>query len=278
MRAFINCSEPVFHDSHLHFAERFASNGVKLEMLTVSYAMAENTLAVTQTPIGSYPTVDTVDRVLLQSERRAVPLPPHAPTAAPQVSCGKPIRGTQVKVVDDQGKTLPERSVGEIMVRSDCMLTGYHKRDDLKPFDADGWYRTGDRGYLANGEIYIAGRSKDLIINAGKNVYPQDLEAIINTIQGIHPGRAVVFGVPDEREGTELIAVVAEVDGNTDPADPIARKQIMQAIRQTIGKQTEITLNFVDLVEHGWLIKTSSGKIARGQNRDKWLAQRETEN
>lgn len=272
MRAFINCSEPVFDTSHQRFAERFAANGVTLDMLTVSYAMAENTFAVTQTSPGTYPTVDVVDRVALQNEQKAVLIAPDAPTASAQVSCGKPIAGTQVKVVDDAGQSLPERHLGEILVKSDCMLTGYYKRDDLQPFDADGWYRTGDRGYLCNGEIYIAGRSKDLIINAGKNIYPQDLETLVNTIDGVHPGRVVVFGVPDAREGTELIALVAEVDSD----DPARRKQIMQTIRQTVGRQTEITLNFVELVERGWLIKTSSGKIARSQNRDKWQAQRDT--
>lgn len=271
IRAFINCSEPVRHDSHLMFAKRFEANAVTPEMLTVSYAMAENTFAVTQTPVGAYPTLDIVDQRVLQSERRAVPTEPDAPTAAPQVSCGKPIANTQVKVVDENGEILSERRVGELLVRSDCMLTGYHRRDDLEPFDAEGWYLTGDRGYMADGEIYIVGRIKDVMINAGKNVYPQDLEAIVNTVEGVHPGRAVVFGVPDQREGTELIAVVAEVD--TD--DEASRKQIMQAIRQRIGRQTDVTVSFVELVERGWLVKTSSGKIARGQNRDKWLAQRD---
>lgn len=271
MRAFINCSEPVFHESHLRFAERFAANGVTLNMLTVSYAMAENTFAVTQTPPNTYPTVEVVDRVALQNEQKAVAIAPDAPTASTQVSCGKPIAGTQVKVVDDAGQPLPERHLGEILVKSDCMLTEYYHRADLQPFDAEGWYRTGDRGYIAAGEVYIAGRSKDLIINAGKNIYPQDLEAIVNTIDGVHPGRVVVFGVPDAREGTELIALVAEVESD----DPAIRKQITQAIRQQVGRQTEITLNFVELVERGWLIKTSSGKIARSQNRDKWQAQRE---
>ena len=159
--------------------------------------------------------------------------------------------------------------IGEIVVRSDSMLSGYYHRPDLQPF-RDGWYLTGDRGYLAAGEVYIVGRSKDLIINAGKNVYPGDIEAIVNTINGVHAGRAVVFGVPDEREGTELIAVVAEVE--TDDSD--ARKTITQNIRQAVAQRSTVTLNYVHLVDSRWLIKTSSGKIARAANRDKWLAER----
>jgi acyl-CoA synthetase (AMP-forming)/AMP-acid ligase II len=147
------------------------------------------------------------------------------------------------------------------------MLTEYYKRDDLQPFDAAGWYHTGDRGYIVDGEVYVIGRSKDLIINAGKNVYPQDLEAIINSVQGIHPGRAVVFGVFDEKDGTEHIAVVAEVD----TIDDAQRKSIFQDIKQSVATQTTVTITYVYLVEDKWLIKTSSGKIARAANRDKWL-------
>jgi len=275
MRMFINCSEPVYAESHAQFAERFAALGVVPEMLAVSYAMAENTFAVTQTPPGEAPRLDRISRAALQTDLRAVPAAPDDPAgsvnpdAVVKVSCGKPIYGVGVRVVDAEGKVLPERSIGEMAVRSDSMLSGYYKRPDLDPF-RDGWYLTGDRGYVADGEVYIVGRSKDLIINAGKNVYPQDIEAIVNTVPGIHAGRAVVFGVPDEREGTELIAVVAEV--NTDDADQ--RKAITQQVRQAVAHGSTVTLNYVHLVDDRWLIKTSSGKIARGANRDKWLAER----
>jgi fatty-acyl-CoA synthase len=159
--------------------------------------------------------------------------------------------------------------VGEIVVRSDCMLTGYYRREDLRPFH-NGWYHTGDRGYLAEGELYVIGRSKDLIINAGKNIYPQDIEAVVNEVPGVYPGRAVAFGVPDEREGTELIAVVAEVE----TADPEQQNQIRLAIRQRVGVETAVSVSFVTLVPRHWLLKTSSGKIARAENRRKWLAER----
>ena len=148
------------------------------------------------------------------------------------------------------------------------MLSEYYKRPDLQPFQ-EGWYRTGDMGYMADGEVYIVGRMKDLIINAGKNVYPQDIEAIVNTVPGVYPGRAVVFGVADEREGTELIGVVAEV--TTD--DPLERKHLATQIRNTVVRQSMVTVTYVHLVGERWLIKTSSGKIARAANREKWLAE-----
>ena len=270
MRMFINCSEPVYYESHELFLERFAPLGVTPSMLEVSYAMAENTFAVTQTLPREIPRLDVIDRAALQTDLRAVPVADEHPGAVIKVSCGLPINGVEVRVLDAENRPLPERHVGEIAVRSNSMLSGYYHRPDLDPF-RDGWYLTGDRGYLADDEVYVVGRSKDLIINAGKNVYPQDIEAILNGVAGIHAGRAVVFGVPDEREGTELIAVVAEVEADA-AADPDTRKAITQRARQAVAQQSTVTLSYVHLVDEKWLIKTSSGKIARAANREKWLS------
>ncbi len=171
-------------------------------------------------------------------------------------------------ITDDAHKALPERQVGEVAVRSNSMLSGYYKRDDLTAqVMFDGWYLTGDLGYLANGELFITGRKKDLIIVGGKNVYPQDLEAIANEVPGVHPGRVVAFGVPDERLGTEAIVLVAEVDTEEDDV----RNEIGRQVRARIAQQTETAVNAVLLVDARWLHKTSSGKIARGANRDKYL-------
>jgi fatty-acyl-CoA synthase len=268
MRLFINCSEPVRYESHQMFLDRFAANGVTNEMLAVSYAMAENTFAVTQTPLGQAARSDVVDRIELEQKRFAQPVGRDHPNAQIRVSCGPAIVNTAAKIIDDAGNALPDRAVGQVVVQSDCMLSEYYKRPDLQPFQ-DGWYRTGDMGYMADGEVYIVGRLKDLIINAGKNVYPQDIEAIVNTVPGVVPGRAVVFGVADEREGTELIGVVAEVTVD----DAQARKHLAAQIRNTVAKQSMVTVTYVHLVGERWLIKTSSGKIARAANREKWLAE-----
>ena len=269
MRLFINCSEPVRHHSHQLFLDRFAEHGARPEMLGVSYAMAENTFGVSQTSAGSSPKLDIIDRRELEENGIAAPVSEDHPHAEIKVSCGAPIPGTEIRVVTNNSTILANRIVGEVAIRSDCMLTGYYNRPDLQPFQ-DGWLLTGDRGYVADGEVYIIGRSKDLIINAGKNVYPQDIEAIVNDVPGVHAGRAVVFGVPDQKEGTELIAVVAEV-----LTDDIAeRKQINKRVRQEVSRRSMVTVSYVELVAAKWLIKTSSGKIARAANREKWLAQR----
>jgi fatty-acyl-CoA synthase len=270
MRAFINCSEPVRHDSHQLFLEKFAANGVTAEMLSVSYAMAENTFAVTQTVVGKPARLDVVDRAELEGNRYAKQVQEGHARAVVNISCGPTIPETVVSVLDEAGNELAERQIGELAVKSNCMLSEYYNRPDLQPF-TNGWFQTGDMGYIADGEVVVIGRSKDLIINAGKNVYPQDIEAIVNEVPGIHAGRAVVFGVPDEREGTELIAVVAE----TREEDPETRQEIGKAIRQEVARQSMVTVNFVLLVDAKWLIKTSSGKIARAANREKWLNQRQ---
>lgn len=266
VRAFINCSEPVRHESHALFVEKFTPLGVTWNQMAVCYAMAENTFAVTQTPIGQPPTIEHISRRAMESDLCAVRVTDDDPNGVTIVSCGVPITNVAVQTWDESAKPLPERHIGEIAIHSDSLLSGYYRRPDLTPLNEAGWYATGDRGYIADGEVFIIGRSKDLIINAGKNIYPQDIEAIANSISGIHPGRAVVFGVPDDREGTELLALVAEVSA-TDEAE---RKKIVQGVRQAVVSQAEVTLTYVALVESGWLIKTSSGKIARGENRIKW--------
>ncbi len=266
MRLFVNCSEPVRHDSHQLFLERFAGNGVRPEMLGVSYAMAENTFAVTQTPPGAPARLDVIDGLELDRNSYATSVAEDHPRARVLVSCGPTIPGTEARVVDDDGDPLPDRAVGQIAIRSNCLMTGYYKRPDLQPFDGDGWFLTGDMGYVAGGEVYVAGRRKDLIINAGKNVYPADIEAIVNEVPGVKAGRAVAFGVADEREGTELVAVVAEVATR----DEDERREIGRAIRREVARRATVTVSYVHLVGPRWLLKTSSGKLARDANRDKW--------
>jgi acyl-CoA synthetase (AMP-forming)/AMP-acid ligase II len=269
MRAFVNCSEPMRAESHRQFVARFAPYGLSPTALTTCYAMAENTFAVTQGGIDGPVRVDVVSRAALSNEHRAVPA--HGGELSQEMlSCGPAIPNCEVRVVDDGRQPLPERHIGEIAVRSDSMLTGYYRRDDLTAeVMFDGWYLTGDYGYIAEGEVYITGRKKDLIIVGGKNIYPQDIEAIAGAVPGIHPGRVVAFGVMDERLGTEGIVVVAEAD--TDDED--ARDLLAKQIRAQVVAQTEVTLSDVYIVGAKWLHKTSSGKIARGANREKYLAE-----
>jgi acyl-CoA synthetase (AMP-forming)/AMP-acid ligase II len=123
-------------------------------------------------------------------------------------------------------------------------------------------------GYLADGQLYVSGRKDDLIIVGGKNIYPNDLEAIANEVPGVRPGRAVAFGVPDPRLGTEAVVIVCEVNGSLGPEET---RRIESDLRRRIARQTEVTLHDVRLKDERWLIKTSSGKLARATNREKYL-------
>ncbi len=269
MRAFINCSEPVYDASHRLFAERFEPYGVGLDRLAVCYAMAETVFAVTQTPVGEPAPVDVVDRASLRGENFARPATGDAP-AERIVSCGRPIPGMEVRVLGEDRTPLPDRHVGEIAVRSSYMLSEYYRRPDAtEAAFCDGWYLTGDLGYMAEGEVYVLGRKKDLLIVGGKNIYPQDLEALASAVEGVHPGRVAVFGVPNPQTGTEDAGLVAEVD--TD--DEAAQNEIRAAIRRAVAAGSDVSLRHGWLVPRGWLIKTSSGKVARSANRDKLLAE-----
>lgn len=275
LRAVINCSEPVRLDSHEMFAQRFAKFGFRPDALSACYAMAENTFAVTQTPPGEPPAVDWVSTRALQEEKIAIPVEPGSAGATAMVSCGFPIPGTEIAVMDVHHKALPERHSGEIVLRSNCMLSGYYRRPDLtEKAIVRGWYATGDIGYIAEGQLFVSGRKKDMIIVGGKNVFPQDLEAIANTIPGLYPGRSVAFGLADERMGSEVIVMVCELED--EHAGEEERARLERTLRERVVAQTEVALADVLLVGRRWLIKTSSGKIARGDNREKYLVTKRT--
>jgi len=136
---------------------------------------------------------------------------------------------------------------------------------------ADGWFLTGDNGYLADGELYVTGRRKDVIIVGGTNLYPQDVEAAVEGVPGVHPGRVVAFGLFDERLGTEQVAMVVELE-----PDAVAdADRVRRAVRDRVAAATDCVVRLVHTVGPGWIIKTSSGKIARHANRVKFCAETE---
>jgi fatty-acyl-CoA synthase len=272
-RAISNCSEPMRWASHQAFYERFKPYGLRYEALATCYAMAENVFAVTQGGVDSPVRVDEIDRDAFQIERVARPALPEQ-AIIKMLSAGAPIPGTEVKVVDDRGHTLPDRRVGEVALRSDCMLSEYYHRPDAteKAFRA-GWYLTGDYGYMLDGEVYVSGRKKDIIIVGGKNIYPQDLELLAMEVPGVHAGRVVAFGVFNEESGTEEVVIVAEVDSQ----DAGERERIANAVRQNVTRGSAVALRNVYITGAHWIAKTSSGKTARLANRDKYLAETSAE-
>lgn len=274
LRAVSNCSEPMYWTSHQAFLERFQPYGLRPQALATCYAMAENVFAVTQGGIDAPVVVDPIDQNALRTRQVAVPVVGDVggPSITRMLSAGRPIDNTRLRVVNAAGEDLPDRHIGEIVLQSDCMLTGYYRRPDLteKAF-LSGWYCTGDLGYLANGELYVTGRKKDLIIVGGKNIYPQDLEHLACEVPGVHPGRVVVFGVYNEQNGTEDVILVVEADDELQ--DEEDRLRLANDVRRRVTRGSDIALRHVQVVGRNWLLKTSSGKIARAANREKFLAE-----
>jgi fatty-acyl-CoA synthase len=271
LRAVINCSEPVRWESHVAFYERFKGHGLKIESLQTSYAMAENVFAVTQSRLGRLPVVEEVDREAFMVERVAKQAVDGRPSMK-MMSSGQPLENVKIKVIDDSGGEVPERVIGELALQSDCMLSGYFNRPDLAERALhNGWYLTGDYGYISNGEVFVSGRKKDMIIVGGKNIYPQDLEDLTYEVPGVHAGRSVAFGMFDETQGTEEVVIIAEGDSE----DPDEQQKIADAIRLHVTKNSAIALRHVRVVGPKWILKTSSGKTARTANREKFLRELE---
>lgn len=270
-RAIINCSEPVRWESHNAFCEKFKGYGLKREALQTSYAMAENVFAVTQSPLDGEPAVLEIEREAFMSERVAKLVEGVSNSEHPtmkMMSSGRPLENVDVKVLGEDRNELPERVIGEVALRSDCMLTGYYHREDAtRQAFHDGWYLTGDYGFISNGEVFVSGRKKDMIIVGGKNVYPQDLESLTYEVPGVHAGRSVAFGMFDEEQGTEDVVIIAEVDSE----DPAEQQKLADAIRLHVTKNSAIALRYVKVVDPKWILKTSSGKTARSANKEKFL-------
>ncbi|MBK7318657.1 AMP-binding protein [Candidatus Villigracilis affinis] len=271
-RVITNCSEPVKWESHQAFFQRFEKYGLRESALNCSYAMAENVFGVTQTPLGTKPVTDEIDRESYINERIANP-PMDGKPALKMMSSGRALPNTRLLILSEDGKPLPDKVIGEIALQSDCMLTGYyHRPDATEKALRDGWYLTGDYGYTLNSEVFVAGRKKDMIIVGGKNVYPQDLESLAYEVPGIHAGRAVAFGIEDAKAGTEEVVIVAEVDTE----NPEERQRIADALRKHITQNSAIALRHAHIVDPKWILKTSSGKTARSANREKFLQELES--
>lgn len=266
IRAWVNSSEPVMASSVARFLEAYADSGVTRNQLTASYAMAENVYAVTQSRPGAFREV-RVDR---EAFSRHVLQPGAGETGLALVSNGPVLETTEVRIVTPEGADLPEGHVGEILLRGACRFAGYVGRADLTAaaIDGGGWYHTGDLGARLDGELFVTGRAKDLVIVQGRNFYPGDLEAAAAEIPGVTPGRVAAFGVSDEISGTEKLVILFERDPGSDDPEPVIALRLRAHIAQTFN----CTAGEVRAVPPRWLVKSTSGKVARADNRAKYLA------
>lgn len=260
IRAFINCSEPCKPESFELFATRFAESGIQAHQLQVCYAMAENVFAVTQTSLSHPPRVLEVDRNAFEREGRAVP-----GQGLRLLSCGRVVDGVDIRISADDDSPRPDGGIGEITIRSPFLFSGYYRQPE-KTADALrlGWYHTGDLGFISGGELYVTGRKDDLLIAYGRNYYAHEVESIVNTVSGLIPGRCVAFAVTSETAGTNHVILIAETHAAGDLT-------LVRRIKERVLGECGLAINQVLLKEPGWLIKTTSGKISRGANRDRYI-------
>lgn len=264
VRRWISCSEPVLGSSIDRFLERFAGNGVDASRVVGCYGMAENVFAVSQPASGPARRL-RVDRTALDGGRVVAT---DAGMGRELVSSGPPVPGVAVAVlIDGRPSAEPDR-LGELALRSPFMLRAYHARpDETAAALVDGWYRTGDLGFLHDGEVHVVGRSKDLIIVGGRNLDPTEVEDVVAGVPGATPGRVGCLGLDSDEAGTQEVHVVVETER---PAGE--HSALIAAVKAAVFRDTGHAVRAVHCVEPRWLVKSSSGKIARGENRDRLLA------
>jgi fatty-acyl-CoA synthase len=270
MRAWIDCSEPCYARSFDLFIQTYGDCGVTPERLQVCYAMAETVFAVSQTTIGQPTRRLRVDATALRNKKEIIPVPADV-AGLELLSAGHVLQNLAVQIVDDGRKPVPSGHVGEIVVSGEMVSMGYYQlpQRTAEKFK-NGAYYTGDRGFIWNDELYVLGRQDDLIILNGRNFYCHELEYVVSTVPPLKPGRAVAFSVDDDLAGTQAAVVVVEGDGLTDADERNVKRQI----REALLSQCDLTIREVTIVPPGWIVKTTSGKISRTENRAKYLKQK----
>ncbi|MGA7693679.1 MAG: AMP-binding protein [Candidatus Sulfotelmatobacter sp.] len=270
-RALINCSEPVRSSSMQEFENAFSAIGLKSGTLHSSYAMAENVFAVTQSDINapSGPNRVLADGQRFRSMHVIAPVAQGTPGAVCFTSSGRLLPNNEARIASDSGALLAPGFVGEILVKSDSLFTGYYNRPHLTAKAiVEGWYSTGDLGFILEDQLYVIGRKKDLLIVGGENIYPQDIEEIVASHPAIHDGRAVAMGVYNPDLGTEDIVVVAEVEREELLTNMV---DIEQEIRNLVVGGIGVAVRTIFLKPPRWIVKSTAGKAARSGTREKLL-------
>ncbi len=277
-RLAFNGAEPVRATTLRRFAETFAPHGFHPAAMYPAYGMAEGTVLLSANPRGSGPVIRRISREALRRRDAEVTA---AGDTYEAVGCGRALQGESLAIVDPQTlQRLPARRVGEIWASGPHVARGYWRNPEATAaaFSAritgettEGWLRTGDLGFLdEDGQLFITGRLKDVIIIRGANHYPQDIE---DTVQTCHPGLTrhggAAFAVGDEK-GAERLVIVQEVERTF--RHQLAAADLVTRIREAVIGEHEVAPHDIALLRPGALPKTTSGKIQRSLSRELWLS------
>jgi fatty-acyl-CoA synthase len=277
-RAALNGAEPVNPETLDRFAARFSRYGFRREAQLPVYGLAESALAVTVPPLNRGPLVDCIEREEFTTHGTAVPTDSSSQTAISFVSSGCALPEHDVRIVDAVGNEVPDRTEGFLWFRGPSATSGYYQNpiatETLFPGGPAAsttefaWVNSGDRAYRAEGEIYVTGRVKDIIIKGGRNLYPHEVEDLAARADGLRKGCIVAFGIRDEGSGTEKLILVAEVRERDTRRHPAIVSAVMQQISQGLG----LPPDRVELLPPGSIPKTSSGKLRREETKQLFLS------
>ena len=265
LRLAFNGAEPVSPATIERFAERFAPYGLRREAITPVYGLAESSVGLAFPPLGRGPLVDRIVRDTFVRSGRADPAKPGERDTLRFVACGQPLPGHEIRIVDAAGRELGDRREGRIEFRGPSATTGYfHNAQATRSLFHDDWLDTGDLGYLADADLYVTGRVKDLIIRAGRNLHPDELEEAVGNLAGVRKGCVAVFACPDPGGGAERLIVMAETKATADEASAALRSEIVSTTVDLLG----VAPDDVVLAPPRTVPKTSSGKIRRAASRE----------
>lgn len=264
LRLMFNGAEPVNPDTLERFCDYFGRFGFSRNAMTPVYGLAENSVGLSFPPVQRGPLFDCVERETLADGGRAVPCPDGA-GAIRFPSCGMALPGHEIRIVDAAGLELPGREQGHLEFCGPSATAGYYRNPERsRELFRDGWVKSGDLAYMAGGEAYITGRVKDVIIHAGRNIYPHELEAAVGKLAGIRDGCVAVFGCADAQSGTERLVVMAELR----ETDSTGREALCIQVNELAMVLVGMPPDEVVLVPPHTVLKTSSGKIRRAACRE----------
>jgi 1-acyl-sn-glycerol-3-phosphate acyltransferase len=265
LRLVANGAEPVSVPTLRRFIERFGRYGFRPGAMTPVYGLAENSVALSLPPPGRPPVIDRVDRQSLTGQGIAASARADDPHPLEIVSCGRPIPGHEIRIVDDMSHELGDRREGRLEFRGPSATSGYFRNEaKTRELLHGGWLDSGDRAYMAEGEVYLTGRTKDIIIRAGRHIYPQEIEEAVGGIPDIRRGGVAMFGVADRASGTERMVILAE----TAEGDPVARTSLRTRAEHLASDIAGTTPDELVLVPPRSVPRTSSGKIRRSAARE----------